>query len=453
MMSKKFGFGMVAMLAASGMIVGCSTVDPGSDGDGGLGDARGGKVGVSVGGGDDGGAGMVMAQGGGGGDSGGGGMVDAGSPKPTCGIAGLPLCKLGEVCQSHGMCESDACNYLGKCIADKSCVAHNGGDTCGAGEVGDPNAQHESCCTSIPLSSGIRLDKYKATSGRMRQMIESTNGNVKGWYLANKATLDPIVVSQIDPFVQYLPSTMRDVNDNYSVVASLGGGIIFDKTQPSLLQGCFQKGTGTHTYWFSDADNAIYGDEPNGYSQDVMDTKVQNCIFYPLAAALCGWDGKKLQTYDENFEAYGNATYPWGETPVAGGFGDIGGGGWGVIGPATLGFDAKACPTCDTTITNWAWTYQFPEINPKYPTDYSGHISAPGRFPRDKGPLGHLDMAADAMEWTSTPANFVDVDGHSPTYKWGAQGSFESHPIDHTTYGFYIEVKYAKTGLRCSSLK
>lgn len=382
-------------------------------------------------------------------------VVDAGDPDvyvPQCGDANMPKCELGEKCRTHEDCGSGACDDRHLCIADKSCVKIFGGRSCGVGEVGSLESHHESCCATAALPNGIKLDKYKITAGRMRAMVEATDGNIRGWYTSHRNELAPVVQAQLDPFVNYLPAS-NTLGEQYSVPEQLGS-YIYVPDKPSKLQGCFVSGTGTHTYWLSQEENAFYGDIAQGFSREVLDTKPIQCVTMPMVMALCAFDGKKLQTYDESITAYGTGRFAWGNTPEPGGWGSIGGA-WSVIGAADEGFGVKAgaCPTCDTTLTNWSYTYEYPERNPAVPSDYSYWLSAPGRFPADKGPYGHLDETGDVIEWTATDAQYTDDKGRTPTFKLNFSGSFEGHDAHHKGYAFTPMMKYGKIGARCSSVQ
>src|SRR5262249_7219405 len=93
-----------------------------------------------------------------------------------------PPCAVGVGCAVDADCASGACDYQKRCALVPSCVVHFGGDTCGVGEVGDPDAQHESCCTTLdvprPEAKGgpYKLDKYLVTAGRMRAFVEHFDG-------------------------------------------------------------------------------------------------------------------------------------------------------------------------------------------------------------------------------------------------------------------------------------
>lgn len=364
-----------------------------------------------------------------------------------CGGKVAPKCALEKSCLTNNDCESGSCRYDHVCTNDRSCVYHYGGDTCGAKEVGDPKASHESCCKRITIPTGAQVDKYKVTAGRMRAMIDSTKGDVKGWYLTNRDNLSTQTQEQIDPFVDYLPTGMAG---EYGVYQQLGSHIwILD--QPSIRQGCYIGSVGTHTYWFPPEVNALEGDVAHGFSQEVLDTKPVQCLTMPMAAAFCAWDGGRLQTFEENKAIYGSARFPWGESPEPGGYRVLNGV-WTLVGPADLGFGSTlpSCPTCLDTLTNWSNNYEYPPRNPNAYYDYSYWISAPGRFVTDKGPYGHMDVAGDLIEMTGTKTDYIDKQGRSPTYRWGWQGSWEGHEVKRDGYAFYFMVKYGKTGARCA---
>src|SRR5262249_42011946 len=111
-----------------------------------------------------------------------------------------------------------ACNYAHMCIDTPSCKPHLGGDTCGKGEVEDPDAVHESCCRTLPVSGftdprypdkSVYLDKYEITTGRIRAFIQAIaakyNGvpNVREWV---KGETPPIWNHDWDKF---LPSDFQ----------------------------------------------------------------------------------------------------------------------------------------------------------------------------------------------------------------------------------------------------
>jgi hypothetical protein len=358
-----------------------------------------------------------------------------------------PKCAAGKGCLVHADCESDGCDDQHRCAVTRSCTQTNGGRTCGSGEVGEPGAKHESCCLSLPIpDSTTKLDKYKVTAGRMRAFIERVNGNVQGWFDDNKDSLSDAAVAQIAPWHDNLPVDLEGYP--YGAKYQLGGTIYFGD-RPSPQQGCYTGSAadpsyGAHTYW-----NGTLENEDRAFDQAYLDRLALNCVPFPLLAAFCAWDGGRVQTYEENSAAYGPDAYPWGNTPVAGGFadGDVGG---QVYGPATtFSGAASPCPTCDGTLLNWLLNYYNPVGgDPKKSWDLAGNISPPGRFPKDVGAGGHMDIAGLMMEWTATPGAYDNAYG--TTYAWSRAGSWEGHAVNYGQYAFAAMTKYGKTGGRCA---
>ncbi len=358
---------------------------------------------------------------------------------------GAPKCAVGKACAKHEDCASDGCDDQKKCANGRSCTQLNGGRTCGQGEVGDPQAKHESCCEALPIpGSGTLLDKYKVTSGRMRAFITRVNGDVKGWYTANKATLaDPAAAGQIDPYVENLPSDVDEANTHL-------GGYIFLKEEPSASQGCFvgntqNPGQGAHTYWTGTVNGGTGDDEDRGFDQAFLDRLPLNCVPYPIMAAFCAWDGGRLQTWEENSAAYGGGYYPWGNAPDACSF-NAQGQVWGGAAMKGASFTPTVMPGCDTSRMNWFYNYQNPEGgNPAKDYDYAYFISPPGRFAEDHGAGGHMDIGGTMMELTASPG--VNA---SDRVRWSRAGSWEGHQANYTGWQFPIMTKYGKTGGRCA---
>ncbi len=357
---------------------------------------------------------------------------------------GAPRCAAGLSCNAHGDCASDGCDDQKKCALTRSCTQANGGRTCGAGEVGTAGAQHESCCVSLPIpGSATKLDKYKVTAGRMRAFVERVNGNVRGWYDANKASLSAGARAQIEPYRANLPTSRTGdlTGTDYQL-----GGTIYLTDRPSTVQGCFtgnagNVANGSHTFW-----NGTLEQEDRGFDQAYLDRLALNCVPYPLAAAFCAWDGGRLQTWEENSAAYGPSPYPWGAAPHAGGLPFVNG---APTGPAASPNPIGACPGCDVDRANWASNYQLPPGgNPMKPWDYAFYISAPGRFPDDVGAGGHKDLGGIMMELTAT------FGANDPKYgasvRWSRAGSFEGHQMNVTGWNFAVMTKYGKAGARCA---
>ena len=140
------------------------------------------------------------------------GVQDGSETDVDCGGPSAPRCGEGKSCLVDNDCDV-FCDDAKKCAGAPSCATHLGGDTCGKGEVGEPGAQHESCCRSLPVTGygdpahpgkRVYLDKYEITAGRVRAFIErlaSQNGgtpDVKGWISKNRP---PIWDSAWDVFL------------------------------------------------------------------------------------------------------------------------------------------------------------------------------------------------------------------------------------------------------------
>ena len=368
---------------------------------------------------------------------------------------GAPKCAVTKSCNAHADCESDGCDDTKHCANGRSCTQTNGGLTCGEGEVtaaGLPGAKHESCCGAIAIPGRTtKLDKYKITAGRMRAFVERTNGDVAGWYEANKASLSATQRAQIDAFKGYLPSDLTSYP--YGAEYQLGGTSILPQ-KPSTSQGCYvgnasNQANGSHTYW-----NGTLEQEDRGFDQAFLDRLPLNCVTYPMIAAFCAWDGGRVETFEEHAAAFGGGTYPWGNSPAAGGYAVVNGS-FQLYGPASN--PTGACPSCDDSRVNWSFNYQFPEGgNAAKPWDYAYFISAPGRFPAGASSAGHQDIAGLMMEITATQSgseSTVDLNGQTVTQTkvmWSKNGSWEGHPIGYSSFAFAVMTKYGKTGGRCA---
>ncbi len=362
-----------------------------------------------------------------------------------CGGTVAPKCAVGKTCAKDDDCTT-GCNYKKQCADAPSCTRHFGGDTCGSGEVGQAGAQHESCCIALPIpGGGGMLDKYQITAGRMRAMIERLNGNVLGWYEANKANLTQTNRNQIEAYKAWLPSdkTSFPLGAEYQV-----GGHIYLPQRPSVSQGCAAGvgDYGSHTYA-----NNLEGDV-RGMSQDDLDARSLNCVPYPLLAAFCAWDGGRLQTQAEHNAAWGAAKWPWGNSPVPAGYATVNGAWTKVSGDYPTG-TGQPCPTCDDSFANWSNNYQVPAGGGAMnPTDYAYWISPPGRFPKGKGPSGHMDLAGNLMEIVADTAGVDNTagGGNQTRVRWTKNGSWEGHAIGYPDFAFSFMTKYGKTGGRCA---
>jgi formylglycine-generating enzyme required for sulfatase activity len=300
--------------------------------------------------------------------------IDCGGTK-----TGAAKCDTSKACKAHSDCASDGCGYDKKCAVARSCAGHFGGDTCGEGEVGDPGAKHESCCTAAPvpaLPGAPLVDKYIVTAGRFRQFVDRTKGDIRGY----AATL------QADPnwnqaWNELLPTNVDETN---SLLGPEGHG---------NRAGCDLGASQGRTYWMSDAENQALG-EPGGhlFSKDVLDQKALNCVEFFMLQAFCIWDGGRLATSAElraAWQADENRVFPWGN-------------------------DADESRVVHKN------NYSFPEVYDKGNWVY---IAAPGRRPAGNGKYGHADLAGLVFEWESDGApgssNFPLINA----------GSWEEHPI------------------------
>ncbi|MBX3229412.1 MAG: SUMF1/EgtB/PvdO family nonheme iron enzyme [Labilithrix sp.] len=305
-----------------------------------------------------------------------------------CGGANAPKCEVGKKCEKHTDCKSDACPSK-VCLSSRSCKQHFGGDTCGAGEVGQDGAKHEDCCLSIrPGEHDFRVDKYLVTAGRMRAFIDEVraeNGgvpNVRAWVAAHP---DRVPNWQAAWNVS-LPSSEAEL------VQMIGTG--HDPgaywTTAGQANGCYVGGQGAPTYWHSAANLSNFaGDVARVYTQEQLDVKVLNCTPAAMFAAFCAYDGGRLPTSAEwllavrGKETAAERLFPWGN-PVA---------------PRT---NTAAVNAEIAQRASYNKNYQFPPTPAGLPADALAadgrsrdrgfEVPAPGRFPLGAGPFGHADL-------------------------------------------------------------
>jgi hypothetical protein len=323
-----------------------------------------------------------------------------------CGGTKAPKCGVGKSCAKDTDCDSDGCDYTGKCALRRSCTRHFGGDTCGVGDTGEPDAQHESCCTSISFQSGGRqytLDKYDITAGRMRAFVERTNGNLRA-AMTGQANFPQSLLS-------YLPTTRDEVDER------MGPYPVYDETTGGFaIDGCYIAGGGARTWW------ADRPDDPTKMGRDQLDEKALNCVNTAMVYALCSWDGGRLSTAAEVQAAWrgpDNRKYPWGNTLV---------------------------------VANMVhqFNYFFPEVNGAGAScgvegncDNAAYIAAPGRRPAGNGAYGHADLAGLLF-------NQLFENGAVGTWIWN--GSFEGHsPAEGgATSDLRSRPRYWAAGGRCA---
>ncbi len=303
-----------------------------------------------------------------------------------CGGSSGKSCLISAHCAVDADCQSAACGADGRCKDRVTCTEYLGGETCGAGEIGDPNAIHESCCTEIPVvragpGGNYHLDKYQITAGRMRTALKRTNGDLRGWVQAHRpAWFGP----ENDV---YLPSNWEEAHWLLGASQLLGAA---DGT------GCFRAYGGGSTFWKPQDAEAANGDILSIHSREELDPKVLNCAYPAMLAAVCAMDGKRLPTAPELLFAWsgGDATRPW---P------------WGAVGSPP------------TTRNDWGNPYAVHQYNYKNPNRNSptnedtAFLPPPGRKPAGYGPFGHADLVGALFD---VAVNGVIIN---------ASGSYEMH--------------------------
>jgi hypothetical protein len=156
---------------------------------------------------------------------------------------------------------------------------------------------------TLPDNKTQLVDKYLLTAGRMRAFIERTNGNLK------KFIEDTKPKEWWQPaWTAFLPSNMEEALFKLGPYPADG----------FTRQGCVMApgGGGARTYW-QPPNNPLYPDEKQPYSKDVLDDKALNCVEFFTMMAFCIWDGGHLAHSADLVAAWGPASYPWGETPIA----------------------------------------------------------------------------------------------------------------------------------------
>lgn len=266
-----------------------------------------------------------------------------------CGGLNAPKCAVNKNCLQPTDCTTAVCRYDHVCIAERSCTNHLGGDTCGAGEVGDPTAVHESCCKSLPVigftdsshaGQTAYLDKYEITAGRIRAFVQDVTNkmggkpNVKGWISANQPAIwnsnwssflpsdvdgDKLTINRLllgDP--RHDGQTPEEAGPGVILppatdqVVSVGlnhqfGGQVFADLHGNNC-GTFAGAYGFPTYYYPPDVQSKNGEAPRGNAldadgktipaQEFLDVKSMNCITNAMLAAFCAWDGGQLATAD-----------------------------------------------------------------------------------------------------------------------------------------------------------
>jgi hypothetical protein len=308
-----------------------------------------------------------------------------------CGGQSGKTCIAGKACVVHGDCASNGCR-AGTCAIRESCRQLHGGGTCGAGEFGQPGANHEDCCVSVdiprPVANGgaYKLDKYLVTAGRARAFLESVNYDVRGYIAAHKPawwkdTWNPSVPSNYAEAMTHLGAG--------SYPATAWGG--------SASAGCYAGAGGGSTFWQSPQDQANYsGDVPRSYSQEALDEKALNCATEAFFAAFCAWDGGRPMKLSEWQYAIrkdvvlADATkpknfFPWNQNNAV------------ADAEAVKIWNFANYPSAGTQFgaAGWVGNYENPpaQIPPgKTLRDMAAFVAAPGRFPQGGGQFGNQDL-------------------------------------------------------------
>ena len=409
------------------------------------------------------------------------GRKDGDETDVDCGGAVAAKCDWTKACLVDADCTSGACSASKVCLEGPSCKAANGGVTCGEGEVGDPGAQHESCCRSLPVNGfsdsrqpgkKVYVDKYEITAGRMRAFFDwlvATRGgpDVKGYMAANRParwvngwentlpsanvgvlasfttqnpTVDLLYPGQDKYLITSTQSTWSVANGNWQIdpgyYYAMGGTHFFPEyvTGPgwpapdyaashNLNCGNSAQGYGFGTYWYPDN---IVKDFSGGvkkfFSQEVMDRRALNCTPFGLYAAMCAWDGGQLVT-SEVMDYIGGA----GQTRFK------------VNGSA---------PTCangiisggDGSTACYALYW-----DPGTDYDDSGRVAPPGRIPADgvvlaQGDEPWRDMKGNLVETVLKPDN---------TFDYRSYGIGHASIIHHRNQISTPRMKAGSFGARC----
>lgn len=393
-----------------------------------------------------------------------------------------PRCRDDKTCAAAGDCMSAACSPGLTCVSKSCDTAETAGiRTCGAREVGDPLAENDSCCKSLPLPTrtGRRLDKYEITAGRMRSFVGAIGSNMRAWvaaYVAANPTSQLGRLLTLAPVVRNLYPASK--TGPLNLVAHLGA---IDIDNYNGIRGCYNGyspgdpnvgASGHSTYWQSDADIAQYGLPPRSLGRAILDTKPLNCVTPMVLAAFCAWDGGELAMLADSQDAWGPNAQPMGATdPGRPNYNWCNG---------RLGTGNFQCQ--DASLGNQGIFYEFP-VGTNTLRDLSPWIAAPGRFRVDAtfqksmgqswydlmGNLGEhtgdfANPTADFCDFSAAPAAGATTctrtgkpAGSIGTLytgipRGGVIGrTWEGHNYGRgTTSGFQVTFQYGKFGGRCA---
>lgn len=368
----------------------------------------------------------------------------------TNGLA--PRCPATKACADHGDCASDGCNAeTWTCALGKSCAQIHGGQTCGKGELGDPNHLHESCCETVTLNrpsaegGAFTLDKYVVTAGRFRQFLQRTNGNVSAALRANPKW--SLWTQRWGAWAQYLPTNMQEaenlVDGYYKPWEWESPKHRLPPTDPEYFangisaQGCFigpDSGGGGHSYYLPEDGAGTYG-------QAQFDEKMMNCVHPFMIEAFCMWDGGQMWDesqlkYTWNGASSNQRRFPWGSYPE----------------PIVVEEGDAPNPThVSSNYLVHGWNYPHPTWEAPFLPTYRAGAGPFALPPPGRRPMGYARASGVAFDENQPLRGVADVAGGvfqfvwskpSSYSGWSSAGSFEAHNIGE--YG-YADVSNDRT--------
>ena len=407
---------------------------------------------------------------------------------------GFLKCVEGKVCAADTDCNG-ACSYEKKCVDMPSCKPHNGGDTCGGGDLGAGQAEthqtatasvpgHENCCRTLAVpgytapdhvGKKVYLDKYEVTAGRVRAFIEwlTTNGggapNMRAWVAAHTPTIwDPawniFLPTGTGSDSQSMPHNPNPYPPYGPTIAApwfqtVGTDWVFGSNLMVYVHGhdTFHKAMsyGFTTYWYPPAvmanpNNGVPRVNPHDgankllIAKDELDQKSMSAIPNAILHAFCAWDGGQLAT-DEVLDFVTNAPANLGNT---------------------AGCGSRCAPLASVNATSDSGTstplnYSYPYYDNGTPagTETSegvNRLSAPGRLPVDQ-----VKTTATDEPWMDLHGNLheaaLDMTGATFTGKFALKyrgiGYNSARALQNPTALTYPEYRSGYTGGRCMRFK
>jgi hypothetical protein len=239
------------------------------------------------------------------------------------------------------------------------------------------------------------------------------------------------------------------------------GPIHYGAAEAGGNEGCLTSQVGNaRTYRLPDDVNTKLFADVQQYPQDVLDQKSQQCVTFFMVAAFCAWDGGRMPTITELDYAWdgGDPTthlYPWGNTPVPGG--------WDKpypFDPTGKGFGTPQPAGSDMKRANYRYNFWMPANiqcigDDPAKCDYSVYIAPPGTFPNGNGPFGHSDLAGNVYNVALPMGGTPGSDPATRTVGLNRTGAFDGHgiPNKHPIQGFRTWAstnKYLAVGGRCA---